>query len=89
MLELINGLRELRRDDTYIKTFGNIFFNMEENREIKSIIEQASWRILSIITKYGELANEISYGTLRQDDFIDTVILLNKKIPAERIEKKQ
>lgn len=54
---MINGLEELRRGDTYIKIFGDIFFNMEENKEIKSIIEQASWMILSIIIKYGEFAN--------------------------------
>ena len=63
-------------NDIYIKTFGDIFFDIEENKEVKSIIEQASWGISSIITKYGELANEISYGISRQDDFIDTVICL-------------
>ncbi len=63
-------------NDRYIKTFGNIFFDIEENKEVKSIIEQASWGISSIITKYGELANEISYGVSRQDDFVDTVICL-------------
>lgn len=63
-------------DDTYIKTFDDIFFDIEENKQIKLIIEQASWGISSIITKYGELVNEISYGTSRQDDFIDVVICL-------------
>lgn len=63
-------------NESYIKTFDDIFFDIEENDEIKSIIEQVSYVISSIITKYGELINEISYDTSRQDDFIDTVICL-------------
>lgn len=61
-------------NDEYIKIFDNIFFDIEENKEVKSIIEQASFVISSIINKYGELVNEISYRTSRQDDFIDIVI---------------
>lgn len=63
-------------NDSYIKKFDNIFFDIEENNDIKSIIEQSNWVISSIISKYGELVNEISYGTSRQDDFIDIVICL-------------
>lgn len=61
-------------NDEYIKTFNDMFFDIEENKKVKSIIEHASFVISSIITKYGELINEISYGTSRQDDFIDIVI---------------
>lgn len=58
----------------YIKIFDEIFFDIEKNVEVKSIIEQVNWGISAIITKYGELANEICYGTSRQNDFIDIVI---------------
>ena len=62
--------------DDYLKTFDNLFFDMDENDEIKSIIEQASSVLASIITRYGEIENEISFGSSRQDDFIDVVVCL-------------
>lgn len=63
-------------DDNYLKIFKELFFNIEENEDVKEIIEQSSWVLASIITKFGELQNEISYGTSRQHDFVDTVICL-------------
>lgn len=62
--------------DYYLKIFENLFFNVEENEEVKSVIEQASFVLASIITKFGEIENEISSGSSRQDDFIDTVVCL-------------
>lgn len=62
--------------DNYLKIFDELFFNIEENKDVKEIVEQSSWILASIITKFGELQNEISYGTSRQDDFVDTVISL-------------
>jgi len=62
--------------DNYLKTFENLFFNIEEKENLKLIIERASSVLASIITKYGEIENEISIGSSRQDDFIDTVICL-------------
>lgn len=62
--------------DNYLKIFDELFFNIEENKDVKEIVEQSSWVLASIITKFGELQNEISYGTSGQDDFVDTVICL-------------
>lgn len=62
--------------DNYLKIFDELFFNIEENKDAKEIVEQSSWVLASIITKFGELQNEISYGTSRKDDFVDTVICL-------------
>lgn len=62
--------------DNYLNTFKSLFFVVKENEKVKLFIEQASSVLASIITKYGEIENEISYGSSRQDDFIDTVICL-------------
>lgn len=53
-----------------------MFFDVEEYEPVKSTIEQVGAVLSSIITRYGEIENEISYGTSRQDDFVDTVICL-------------
>ena len=63
-------------NDSYLNTFGKLFFNIDENDEVKEIIEQASHVLASLITKFGEVENELCYGTSRQDDFIDTVLCL-------------
>lgn len=63
-------------DDNYLKIFDNLFFDIKKNDEVESIIEQASFVLASVITKYGEIENEISCGISRQDDFIDTVVCL-------------
>ncbi len=61
---------------SYLKIFDNLFFNVEEHEEIKEIIEQASYVLDSIIIKFGEVENEMTIGTSRKDDFVDTVIIL-------------
>ena len=62
--------------DDYLRTFKGMFFDVEEYEPVKSTIDQVCAVLSSIITKYGEIENEISYGTSRQDDFVDTVICL-------------
>ena len=62
--------------DDYLSTFKGMFFVVEESEPVKSTIDQISSVLSSIITRYGEIENEISYGTSRQDDFVDTVICL-------------
>lgn len=62
--------------DDYLRTFDGIFFDVEKYEPVKSAIDQAGAVFSSIITRYGEIENEISFGTSRQDDFIDTVICL-------------
>lgn len=62
--------------DDYLRTFDSIFFDVEKYEPVKSAIDQAGAVLSSIITRYGEIENEISFGTSRQDDFIDTVICL-------------
>lgn len=61
--------------DTYLKIFDNLFLNIDENEDVKEIIEQASFVLDMVITKLGEVQNEMIAGTSRQDDFVDTVII--------------
>jgi len=63
-------------NDSYLNTFGELFFKIDENDEVKNIIDQASHVLASLITRFGEVENELCYGTSRQDDFIDTVLCL-------------
>ena len=62
--------------DDYLRKFKGMFFDVEEYEPVKSTIEQVGVVLSSIITRYGEIENEISYGTYRQDEFVDTVICL-------------
>lgn len=62
--------------NSYLKIFNNFFFNVDEYDNIKNIIEQASCLLASVITKFGEVANEMTTGTSRKDDFVDTVIIV-------------
>lgn len=63
-------------NDSYLNTFVELFFKIDENDEVKNIIDQASHVLASLITRFGEVENELCYGTSRQDDFIDTVLCL-------------
>ena len=62
--------------DNYLRTFDGMFFNIEKCEPVKHAIDQVGAVLSSVITKYGEIENEISYGTSRQDNFVDTVICL-------------
>lgn len=62
--------------DDYLRTFDSMFFDVEKHELVKRIIDQVGSVLSSIITKYGEIQNEISYGISRNDDFTDTVICL-------------
>jgi len=73
-------------NDSYLKTFDNLFFDVEGNKEVKNIIEQASFVLSSIITKFGEIENEISSGVSRQDDFTDIVVILFARKIMEQLD---
>lgn len=62
--------------NSYLKVFDNLFFDVEKNDKVKKIIEQASCVLDSVITRFGEVENEMTMGTSRIDDFVDTVIVL-------------
>ena len=62
--------------NSYLKVFDNIFFDVEKHDEVKKIIEQASYVLDLVITRFGEVENEMTIGTSRIDDFVDTVIIL-------------
>ena len=62
--------------NSYLKVFDNLFFDVEKNDKVKKIIEQASCVLDSVITRFGEIENEMTMGTSRIDDFVDTVIVL-------------
>ena len=73
-------------NDSYLNTFDNLFFNVDSNSKVKDTIEQVSHVLASIITKFGEIENEICYGTSRQNDFIDTVLCLFIRKIMEQID---
>ncbi len=62
--------------NSYLKVFDNLFFNVEKHDKVKEIIEQASSVLDLVITRFGEVENEMTMGTSRIDDFVDTVIIL-------------
>lgn len=62
--------------NSYLKLFDNLFFNVEEHDNVKETIEQASNVLDSVIIRFGEVQNEMTTGTSRKDDFVDTVIIL-------------
>lgn len=62
--------------DSYLRIFDKLFFDVENHCEIKRIIEQASHIFDSLITKFGEVENEMLAGTSRNDDFVDAVVIL-------------
>ena len=53
-------------NDSYLNTFDNLFYNVNNNSNVKNTIEQVSNVLASIITKFGELENEMCYGTSRK-----------------------
>ena len=60
--------------DNYLHTFSDFFFDIKENPAISRTLEDASSLLDALITKYGELENELRYGTSSQDYFVDTII---------------
>lgn len=44
--------------DSYLKIFDNLFFDVEVHENVKEIIEQASDVLDAVITKFGELDNQ-------------------------------
>ena len=62
--------------NSYLEIFDNLFFNVDKHNNIKNIIEQASYVLGLVITKFGEVENEMTAGTSRNDDFVDTFVIL-------------
>lgn len=62
--------------NSYLKIWDNIFFNVEEHDNVKEIIGKASSVLESVIIRFGEVQNEMTTGTPRIDCFVDTVIIL-------------
>lgn len=56
--------------DDYLRTFEGMFFDVEKHEPVKLAIDQVGAVLSSIITRYGEIENEISCGTSRQDDLL-------------------
>lgn len=61
--------------NSYLKVFDNLFFNVENHNNVKKTIEQASFVFDLVITKFGEIQNEMAMGITRKDDFVDIVII--------------
>ena len=60
--------------DNYLHTFSDFFFDIKEDPAISRTLEDSSSLLDALITKYGELENELRYGTSSQDYFVDTII---------------
>lgn len=60
----------------YLEVFDNIFFNIEKHNDIKKIIKQAGDVFDSVITKFGEVECKMAIGNSRNNDYVDTVIIL-------------
>jgi len=63
-------------EDNYLDVFKNLFFDIDVNKDVKNTISQANYVLASIITKFGEIENEVSLGISQQDGFVDTVVCL-------------
>lgn len=61
---------------TYLSVFDGLFFDMEGHKDIRNALEQASDVLDSLITKFGEIQNELTLGISGNDDFVDTVVIL-------------
>lgn len=73
-------------NDSYLKIFDNLFYDINSNSDVKNTIEQASHVLASLIIKFGELENELCFGTSRKDDFVDTVLCLFIRKVMEQID---
>lgn len=73
-------------NNSYLNIFGDLFYDVNSNRDVKNTIEQASNVLASLIIKFGELENELCFGTSRKDDFIDTVLCLFIRKVMEQID---
>jgi len=60
----------------YLNIFNNLFFDIESDEKVKLILEQSSAVLESLIIKFGEVQNELTYGIVKNDDFVDTVVIL-------------
>lgn len=72
--------------DSYLKIFDELFFNIEKHDDIKEIVKQACNVLGSIVIKFGEIQNEMTTGISRKDDFVDTVIILFVRKIMEQID---
>lgn len=61
--------------ESYLDTFKEYFFNVEENLEIKEATEQISSLLDSLVEKFGELLNEFMYDESESDKPVKEVII--------------
>lgn len=63
-------------EQDYLKVFNELFFDVDKNQQVKEIIEEVNGILGCLIVKFGEVLNEILSGVNRQDDIVDTVVIL-------------
>ena len=73
-------------DNRYLNIFEGLFFKVDDNSEVKNIIEQASYVLSSIIIKFGEVENELCCGTSRKDNYIDIFLSIFIRKIMEQID---
>lgn len=57
---------------SYLNVFNSLFFDIESHKDIKRTLEQASDVLDPLITKFGEIQNELTLGISGNDDFVDS-----------------
>ena len=74
--------------EKYVSDFEEIFFNVDNNQEVNEIIEQASEVLSSLIIKYVEIINEMSYGVSKGSEnfYTNQVVLLFCRKVAEQLD---
>ncbi|MDY4128275.1 DUF5677 domain-containing protein [Peptostreptococcus porci] len=61
--------------DSYLKEFNYLFFDIEEYKGVKDIIEEASFVFELIIAKFGEFEKKMIEKSFSSDNFADAVII--------------
>lgn len=59
-----------------MEIFNELFYDVEQDEELKEVLKDSCGLIGSVIVKYGEILNEIRYRESDDDGFVDTVIIL-------------
>lgn len=72
--------------NSYLEVFDNLFFNVEKHENVKNSIEQASCVLDSVITKFGEVINEMAAGISGTGDFVDIVVILFTRKIIEQLD---
>lgn len=60
----------------YMNIFNYLFYDVSKDDEVNVLIRELCSLLASIVVKYGELVNELSFADEKGDGFVETVIML-------------